>query len=94
MDTRNRRIDEEGEWEYECARCHEWKSKKGMGGCITHTDGFGNCLMCLSCRQALVQYRIKADEKIYAKQILKDIGFYDYPDSDAWYKAMREKYGV
>jgi hypothetical protein len=94
MDTRNRRIDQEGEWEYECVRCFEWKSKAAMGGCITHADGFGNCLMCLSCRQSIVQQRIKGDEKLAAKKILQDIGFYNYPNSDAWYEAMKEKYGL
>lgn len=94
MDTRNRRIDEQGEWEYECVRCKEWKSKSGMGGCKTHIDGFGNCLVCLSCRQSVAQQGIKQKEKEIAKQILTNIGFYEYPDSDTWYEAMKKKYNV
>jgi hypothetical protein len=92
--TRVRRVNYEGEWEYECIECKEWHPKEKFGGCKTYVDGFGNCLMCLSCRASINSRGIKQREMERAKEISKIFGVYDYPTPEDWLEAMAKKHGI
>jgi hypothetical protein len=48
--SRRRRVNDEGEWEYECPECSLWLPKTRFKGCVDKIDAFGNCLICVSCR--------------------------------------------
>lgn len=90
--TRERRVSYEGEWEYKCIECLDWKDKERFGGCITFVDGFGNCLMCKECRYKNAAKKKKQTENLSVKNVLEAVGFYKYPDSESWLQAMMEKH--
>jgi hypothetical protein len=89
---RRKRVGKEGEWEYECAKCDLWLPVEKFRGCKTYTDPYGNCLMCSSCRAKATRQTLKVNEEIQVKQLLKIIGFYNYKNSEEWFKAKMEKH--
>jgi len=53
--VRRKRVNEDGDWEYECSVCKNWLPKPRFRGCKNYVDAYGNCLMCSSCRGRLSQ---------------------------------------
>jgi len=90
--TRRKRVNEEGEWEYECVSCDRWLDKKEFRGCKVSVDAYGNCLKCMSCKAKETHQVIANREKESAKEILEAIGFYKYPNAESWLIAMKEKH--
>jgi hypothetical protein len=90
---RRKRVNWEGEWEYECVVCEEWLDKERFGGCSKDVDAYGNCLMCKKCRYKKSSSKKLATEEQGVKAVLQAIGFYNYPDAESWYKAMKKKHG-
>jgi hypothetical protein len=48
--------------------------------------------MCSSCRAKATRQTLKVNEEIQVKQLLKIIGFYNYKNSEEWFKAKMEKH--
>jgi hypothetical protein len=95
-DIRRRRINEDGEWEYECVSCREWLLKNKFKGCLTNIYPYGNCLSCRSCiSKNGSQKRINSDQ-IEMIKILIRMG-YDPSSEIPVYKQVeerhKEKYG-
>jgi len=89
---RRKRVDENGEWEYECSSCEIWLPQKKFRGCVKYVDAYGNCLICSSCRAKHSKRKQMDDDEQNAKLVLQLIGFYDYPDSDAWFRAKKKQH--
>lgn len=92
MLIRRKRIDEMGEWEYECRECEKWLPKEKFKGCRTYVDAYGNCLMCASCRSKKANSNKIKTENEWKEYILTNIGFYDFPDSESFMKHLMEKH--
>ena len=93
MLVRRKRINENGDWEYECSECEIWLPKERFRGCKNYVDAYGNCLMCSGCRACKsTKTRIDSEEES-VKEILTAIGFYKYPNAEAWYEAKLKQYG-
>ena len=92
--VRRKRVNFAGEWEYECSVCENWLDKSRFSGCSNYVDAYGNCLMCISCRSKKAQQKKKTGEEQVVNEILEAIGFYEYPNAESWYEAMRKKHGV
>lgn len=88
---RRKRIDSNGEWEFECANCGNWLDQKKFGGCKTYVDGYGNCLMCSSCRAKKVHQDTNARDMVMVEEILQKTGFRDYPSREAWFEDRWKK---
>ena len=93
QEIKRRRIDEDGEWEYECSHCNNWLPKKKYRGCKHYVDAWGNCRVCSSCRMALGHLNRIQNEREIVDEILEGIGFTKYKDSSEWLEAMKLKYG-
>lgn len=92
--VRRKRVDPQGEWEYECNRCENWLPKDKFRGCSKYVDAYGNCLMCSKCRAAKALETRQDEEKESARQILEAIGFYEYPDGECWYRERKKQLGI
>lgn len=92
--VRKKRVDSEGEWEYECVVCELWLPQQKFRGCKNYVDGFGNCLMCSSCRAKKAHEGVRKSEEEQVRIILTNIGFYDYPNPENWIKMMKIKHGI
>lgn len=92
--VRRRRVDVDGEWEYECNVCENWLPKKKFRGCKNYVDGYGNCLMCSSCRAKTANKMVRTRDEENAEEILQLIGFRDYPNQEAWYEEMKRKHNI
>jgi hypothetical protein len=90
---RRKRVNFDGEWEYECVVCEEWLDKEVFGGCSKDVDAYGNCLMCKTCRYKKANKKKMTTEQDAVRNLLEAIGFYDYPNAEEWYKAVRKKHG-
>lgn len=77
---RRKRVNELGEWEYECRYCELWLPQNRFRGCVDYIDAYGNCLMCSSCKAKKAQITQKDNIQKELKLLLKRIG-YD-PDSN------------
>ena len=72
---RRKRVDEYGEWEFECRYCDRWLPKTKFRGCVDYIDAYGNCLMCMNCRASKGQQTQKENGNhmhIKAKLIQKE----------------------
>lgn len=91
---RKKRMNGDGEWEHLCVGCDEWLDKSKFRGCKAYVDAYGNCLVCMSCR-AKNASATKLQQDIDGKEhLLQAIGFYDYPNAEAWLQAARKKHGL
>lgn len=94
MLIRRKRIDENGDWEYECRECENWLPKEKFRGCKNYVDAYGNCLMCASCRSKKANQKKIETEEEWKEHILNTLGFYDFPNADAYIKHLKEKHGI
>jgi hypothetical protein len=92
--VRRKRVDPEGEWEYECNRCEVWLPKDKFRGCTKYVDAYGNCLVCSRCRAAKALETRQDEEKESAKELLEAIGFYKYPNSECWFAERKKQLGI
>lgn len=90
---RRKRVNWEGEWEYECVVCEEWLDKERFGGCSKDIDAYGNCLMCKECRYKKASKKKMDTERQGVEAVLEAVGFYNYPNATSWYEAMKKKHG-
>jgi hypothetical protein len=87
--VRKKRVSTEGEWEYECAICLNWFPKVSFSGCRKAVDAYANCLLCKKCKHGKIK-TIKEDNVERLKnEILTDMGFFNYKDSNEWYEAKK-----
>lgn len=91
---RKKRVNTQGEWEHLCVGCNEWLDKSKFRGCKNYVDAYGNCLVCMSCRARAASKSKTEQAQKEVSMMLEALGFYDYPDSDAWIKAMKQKRGL
>lgn len=94
MLVRRKRIDENGDWEYECRECDDWLPKERFRGCKTYVDAYGNCLMCSSCRSKKANLKKLQTEEDWKNHILTTLGFFDFPDSESFMEHLRKKHGI
>jgi len=90
-DTRRRRINEDGEWEYECISCEEWLEKEKFKGCFNKIDAYGNCLLCRSCisRKAMEKRNNNVIEEV--NELFIRMGYNPYSDIPI-YKQVEERH--
>lgn len=93
MLVRRKRVNEFGEWEFECSECLLWLSKNRFRGCVQYIDAYGNCLMCSSCRGKKSQQKKLDEDKEEVKRMLRVMG-YD-PDSEipVW-QQFHDRHGL
>lgn len=84
---RRKRVNELGEWEYECSECENWLEKSKFRGCVNFVDAYGNCLMCSSCRAKLSRKTGKENDMLIVRELLTKTGFYDYESPEAWLQS-------
>jgi hypothetical protein len=72
---RRKRVDEYGDWVYECRSCELWLPKSKFRGCIEYIDAYGNCLMCSSCRVAVGQQHQKEDMRKEVDIMFNNLGY-------------------
>jgi hypothetical protein len=72
---RRKRIDANGDWEYECRSCELWLLKSKFRGCVEYIDAYGNCLMCSSCRVAKGQIHHKESMRKELNIMLNNLGY-------------------
>lgn len=83
--TRYRRVNEEGEWEYLCPSCDDWKPKERFRGCVDKVDGFGNCKICRSCISIKANKTRLGNVEDDVKIIMIKLGYeVDNPDNPIW----------
>jgi len=90
---RRKRVDEEGEWEYECVYCEKWLPKNRFRGCIDCIDAYGNCLMCSSCKSKKAQITQKENLNNELNKIMKAMGF-DVDSDIPIYIQFHEKHNL
>ena len=90
--VRRKRVDPNGEWEYECHTCELWLPKNKFRGCVNYIDAYGNCLMCSSCRSKMAHKKMEDNDRDAVNRILTIIGFNKYKDSDDWFKAKLKQH--
>jgi hypothetical protein len=89
---RRKRIDYNGEWEYECNVCNEWRPKNKFRGCLTYIDAYGNCLMCSSCRQLRAQQTKELNELKAVNAVLVALGYNPSSKTPVW-KQFNKRHG-
>jgi hypothetical protein len=90
-DIRRRRVNELGEWDYECSSCLLWLDKSKFKGCVEKIDAYGNCLMCRSCISQRANKKKMSAEQKEVREIFIRMGY--NPDSDVpIYKQVEERY--
>lgn len=92
--VRRKRIDENGDWEYECRECDTWLPKDKFRGCKTYVDAYGNCLMCMSCRGKKASVKKFQTEDDWKEHILTILGFYDYPNAESFMEHLKKKHKI
>ena len=95
-DTRRRRINEEGEWEYECISCKLWFDKSKFWGCVNKIDAYGNCLTCRSCISKGANQKRISNEQDEVNMIFIKMGYNPYSDIPIHKQVEerhRKKYG-
>ena len=90
-DIRRRRINELGEWEYECSSCLLWLDKSKFKGCVDKIDAYGNCLMCRSCigKKAMVKRTDNVKQEV--NEVFIRMGYNPYSDIPI-YKQVEERF--
>jgi len=92
---RRRRVDTDGNWEYECSKCKLWLPKVKFKGCVEKVDAYGNCLMCRSCISSRAKQKVISQERKEVEEILIALG-YDIngiPIHEQFEKRIKDKYG-
>jgi len=89
---RRKQMNSEGEWEYECSVCKNWLPKLKFRGCKTYVDAYGNCLMCSSCRSKLARQKGEDNTREEVDKILTKLGFYEFPNQEAYMEHIMKKY--
>jgi len=95
-DTRRRRINEDGEWEYECSSCERWLMKSKFKGCVEKIDAYGNCLMCRSCISKRANLKKMDGIKEEVNELFIRMGYNPYSDIPIYKQfenRIKEKYG-
>lgn len=87
--VRRKRVNGEGEWEYECRSCELWLPKEEFRGCKNLVDAYGNCLMCKKCIGRKIQKSRMDNESEAAAVVLEAIGFLKFKDSDEWWESRK-----
>jgi hypothetical protein len=90
--VRRKRVDTNGEWEYECRQCDKWLPKEKFRGCREYIDAYGNCLMCSQCRAQMARNTKSNNEQHYKEIILNALGFYDFKNSDEFMEHLMKKH--
>ena len=90
---RRKRVDEYGDWEYECRTCELWLPKNKFRGCVEYIDAYGNCLMCSSCRALKAQVNQKLNTRKQADIIFNNLG-YDTSGEVPIYIQFHEKHNL
>jgi hypothetical protein len=72
---RRKRVDEYGEWEFECRYCDRWLPKTKFRGCVDYIDAYGNCLMCMNCRASKGQEKQRENMDRELKVILNNLNY-------------------
>ena len=72
---RRKRVDEDGNWQYECVYCEKWLPKTKFRGCVDYTDAYGNCLMCMNCRASKGQETQRKNTARVVNEILTYMGY-------------------
>jgi hypothetical protein len=90
---RRKRVDEYGDWEYECRSCELWLPKSKFRGCVDFIDAYGNCLMCYSCKSKRAQTKQKENANAQVKLFMKAIG-YDVDSDVPIFKQFHQKYNL
>jgi len=91
-DIRRRRIDENGDWEYECSNCFVWLPKDKFKGCVEKIDAYGNCLMCKSCISKVAMKKRGNTIRNEVDDILIKMGYDPYNDDKPVWKQAEERY--
>jgi hypothetical protein len=73
--VRRKRVDEYGEWEYECRYCERWLPKSKFRGCVDYIDAYGNCLMCKNCIASKGQRTQKENMNKEVKLMLNNLNY-------------------
>lgn len=82
---RQRRINEDGDWEYLCVNCENWKPKERFKGCVDKVDGFGNCYMCKSCIASKGNENKNNRDKMELDIAMMKLGYeVGNPDNPVW----------
>jgi S-adenosylmethionine hydrolase len=90
---RRKRVNEFGEWEYECRYCDNWLPKNKFRGCVEYIDAYGNCLMCSSCRAKKSQETRVENNEDLVKQVLTLMGYDTSSKTPVW-KQFYEKNNI
>jgi len=91
--VRRKRVNEYGDWEYECRYCDSWLPKLKFRGCIDYIDAYGNCLMCNSCKTKKAQTTLRDNQKEELDRVMHVLGF--QPNSDIpIYKQFHQKHNI
>lgn len=72
---RRKRVDEYGDWEYECRYCERWLPKSKFRGCVDYIDAYGNCLMCSSCKATKGQITQKQNIQVELRKLLTSLEY-------------------
>jgi hypothetical protein len=75
LQIRRKRIDENGDWEYECRYCERWLPQTKFRGCVDYVDAYGNCLMCKNCIASKGQRTQKQNTINDVKEIMKKLNY-------------------
>ena len=73
--VRHRRVNEDGDWEYECVKCLDWKPKSKFKGCVDKVDGFGNCHICRNCISVIANQTKRDINKQDVDRVMKLLGY-------------------
>jgi hypothetical protein len=91
---RQRRINNDGEWEYLCPYCNTWKLKERFKGCVDKIDGFGNCRKCRSCISSYAHSQKDTSIRKQANILMIKLGYeVGNPDNPVWVQ-FHKKYNL
>jgi len=91
--VRRKRIDEYGEWEYECGNCMLWMPKSKFRGCLRYIDAYGNCLMCSSCRAKKAHATREGIVEKAINEVLQDMGYDPTSKTPVW-QQFNKRHGL
>jgi len=89
--VRRKRVNEIGEWEYECDSCKLWLPKSKFTGCVDWIDAYGNCLMCRSCIAKKAMKTKKNNDRNSINEILIGMGYDPYNKEKPVWKQVEER---
>jgi len=95
-DKRRKRVNEDGNWEYECNSCERWLEKDKFKGCVDKIDAYGNCLMCRSCISKKGNKKRIDNVKDEVDELFIRMGYNPYSDVPIYKQVeerIKKKYG-